>query len=92
MKELLTRELTNDQLSLVSGGGEADQSNSGLRDIYDYWGREWGRDFSRMEGLDNNGNGDRWDGVAYTYGAFVASTGAVAVHLALGGSTSLVVG
>ena len=43
-------------------GGEADQLNFGLRDIYDYWGRERGRDLSRMEGLDNNGDGDRWDG------------------------------
>jgi len=36
MIELLTRELTNDELSLISGGGESDQADFGLRDIYDY--------------------------------------------------------
>ena len=68
MNELLTRDLTKDELSLISGGGETD-SNYGLQEIYDYWERE----HSRMESLDRNGDGDGWDEIGYVYGALATS-------------------
>jgi hypothetical protein len=78
MNELLTRELTNDELSLISGGGESDQNGFGLRDIYDYWDRQnWS-----MDVYDRNGDGDGWDEITYTYSALTAATGVVALNLA----------
>jgi bacteriocin-like protein len=78
MNELLTRELTNDELALISGGGETDQADFGLRDIYDYWDRQnWS-----MDAFDRNGDGDGWDEITYTYGALAAATGVVTVNLA----------
>jgi hypothetical protein len=81
MNELLTRELTNDELSLISGGGESDQNGFGLREIYDYWARQ----IDRMERLDNNGDGDGWDEIQYSYTALAAASGATALSLAIGG-------
>jgi hypothetical protein len=78
MNELLTRDLTTDELSLISGGGESDQNGGfGLREIWDYWDRQLDLRFSA---LDNNGDGDGWDEISYTYnslGAATAITGAV---------------
>jgi len=82
MNELLTRELTNDELSLISGGGESDQNGFGLREIYDYWERQWERQDFSMRALDHNGDGDGWDEISYTYGALAAATGVVTVNLA----------
>jgi hypothetical protein len=79
MNELLTRALTNDELSLISGGGETDQADFGLRDIYDYWDRQnWS-----MDVYDRNGDGDGWDEITHTYAALGAATGVVSVNLAL---------
>jgi hypothetical protein len=77
MNELLTRELTNEELSLISGGGESDQADFGLRDIYDYWERQnWS-----MDAYDRNGDGDGWDEISYTYQVFSGATGAVGLNL-----------
>jgi hypothetical protein len=65
MNELLTRELTNDELSLVSGGGTTAQASFGLREIYGYRARQ----IDRMERLDNTGDagGDDWNEIEHTY-------------------------
>jgi bacteriocin-like protein len=78
MNELLTRELTNDELALISGGGETDQANFGLREIYDYWDRQnWS-----MDVYDRNGDGDGWDEITHAYATLGAATGVVALNLA----------
>ena len=78
MNELLTRELTNEELSLISGGGESDQNGFGLREIYDYWERQnWS-----MDVYDRNGDGDGWDEITYTYASLGAATTVVAANLA----------
>ena len=82
MNELLTRELTTDELSLISGGGESDQNGFGLRYILDYWADQ----LDRFERLDRNGDGDGWDEIAYTYEAFTVATIAVTGSLAIAGN------
>jgi bacteriocin-like protein len=77
MNELLTRELTNEELALISGGGESDQNGFGLREIYDYWDRQnWS-----MDVYDRNGDGDGWDEISYTYQVLAGATGAVGLNL-----------
>jgi len=90
MNELLTRELTNDELALISGGGETDQADFGLRDIYDYWDRQnWS-----MDAFDRNGDGDGWDEISYYYEIAAVATGIVGLNLARTGlpHASLAVG
>jgi len=81
MNELLTRELTNEELALISGGGESDQNGFGLREIYDYWERQWQRQDFSMRALDHNGDGDGWDEISYTYQVLAGTTGAVGLNL-----------
>jgi hypothetical protein len=79
MNELLTRELTTDELSLISGGGESDQNGFGLRYILDYWADQ----LDRFERLDRNGDGDGWDEIEYTYSVLAGSAAAVTAGLAI---------
>jgi len=74
MNEPLTRDLTKDQLSLVSGGEESDQDDSGWnRNIY----HNRTMYFDPFRQYDINGDGDGWDELSSIAGGWVVAASAM---------------
>jgi len=83
MREILTRELTQAELSLIAGGGETDQNNFGMREIWECWDERYDLHLTRFD-ADNNGSG--WGEVSDVYYGVGAGAGVAAVGLAVTGN------
>jgi len=85
MKELLTRELTNDELSLISGGEHSDNGfTAGFRATHS---RE--RYFRSYQQYDLNGDGDGWDEISAGLAVVAADLGINGLTVSVAGSPAI---
>jgi len=83
MNELLTRELTNEELALISGGEHSDDGFTAdfgaIHSRKKYY-------FRSYQQYDLNGDGDGWDELSDVYGGVAVTAGIFAGVQALTGS------